>query len=377
MRLRRAVFLHLVELEGAIARAHAACDVHALERRACRRRRAGEAAVLREDHLAIRSNVDEERRALLLLELRREDAGRDVRTDIGRNDRRQVDVAKWRHVELRSRDRVAALDDRRVRELAERLGVRARREVDHRRVATVNRFINILALDVVALAELVDRVVEFVADGFVKELQAFLFRRHVDARDDILRVEALRIQCREAVNFLTGVHVNERRDERRRADVDGEAVKLVRRVAVFLADFLLAREDERLVFRRGVDLLDVWIDAVGERLAFAQNLQRLVLARRVRRDDRDVAIDFRMAGEHVALRRELRRHLEVRFLREEAALRPLDLHFALAARANAVARRLDDDAGVARSLEDRRAFGGLHMLVLLFEIDVWHTLIPP
>ncbi len=208
---------------------------------------------------------------------------------------------------------------------------------------------------------------------------------------------------------LPGLEVEQRRDDRRRAEVERERVPRRGRVARLDVDEQVVADDRghlpvRLAQRRAEPACDVERHAqleVVHRREHALEVGGLVLERRLRQ--LEVALLHRRPQDHVPphsgerrLRARLeRRHLDGQvLLRRRAAREPPaalqlvdgerarvdgaqrrvpgdDAHLALLARAVAAAGRVDRDAVPARRVEDRRAGGHARLLdgVVLADLE--------
>ena len=130
--------------DGAATGPHAAGDVHALEGRPGGGGRRGQLSIRRQHHFAVGADVHEQRHAALLRQLRRENAGRDVRAHISRHDRRQINLPPRRHdqTDVRRAHVLAALKRRRVGRFSERCRICRGGQMEHGGVAAEYRFVD-------------------------------------------------------------------------------------------------------------------------------------------------------------------------------------------------------------------------------------------
>ena len=224
----------LDDLDGAVGGAHAAADLRRLERRAGRRRRREDALLAAERDLAVRADVDEQAQPLVAVHAGREQAGHDVAADVGA-ERREHHGGRLRvdgDAEVGgAQARVVARghDERRD---ADRLGVDAQRELGHRRVAGERDLVHLVRLDAALLADLLRQPVERLVREPLQALEGRVVEhRRGDARDDVGAERLLAVQHRRDGDGRAGREVEQRRDDGRGAEVEGDAVAALGRVA--------------------------------------------------------------------------------------------------------------------------------------------------
>ena len=181
-----------------------------------------------ERDLAVRADVDEQAQAPVARQPGREQAGDDVAADVGAERREHergrarvhgdAEVGRARRGQL-----VRGDDERRHRQ---RLGIDAERELRHRRVAAERDLVDLLGLDARLLAHLARRARRASparASCSVAERVGVHHRRR-DARDHVGAVGLLAVEHRAHRERLAGLEVEQRRDDRRRAEVERDRV---------------------------------------------------------------------------------------------------------------------------------------------------------
>ena len=215
-------------LDRALGGAHPAADLGRLERRPGRRgavasARAEEPSTISEfvptsmNRRTRRSSVRPGR------EDAGDDVGADVRAERGEEHRRralvdgEAEVARRRLRQLRADDR-----ERRHRQ---RLGVDAERELDHRHVAGDDDLVDLGRIDARLGAHLAGQRAQRLVRVPLQPLERVVVdHRRRDARDHVRAERLLRVQDRTHRARLSGLEVEQRRDDRRRAEVEGDRV---------------------------------------------------------------------------------------------------------------------------------------------------------
>ena len=114
-------------------------------------------------------------------------------------------------------------DGRDVRLLAQVARLHAEQQVDHRRVAGDGHLVDLARLDAVALAQLLDQVVDGLDGELVQTIQATLALGVDDAADDVLAAGDLLVVGAGRVDHASGREVEQVGDDAGGAEVDGEA----------------------------------------------------------------------------------------------------------------------------------------------------------
>ena len=290
MTLELPVFqLHMVD--RARCAAHAAADLRALERRACRRGARRHSAVRGEHHLAVRADVHHQRRLLRVIQPRRQHAAHRVAADVagdvrhGQQQRIRADGQNGRSL-LRLRPR----QNRRKRDLRQIFGRDAEEELLHAGVADHGDHADALRRNARLGAHAPDEIGHSGADAG-RQRPLLVAEGVLDPGDHIRAVGRLRVEHACARKLLAGFAGEQVAHHRRGADVK--------------------RQQRALAHRRHRHLLDA---PLGQD-ALAGSL--------FRQRDRQVLRNDRLAGAHLA------RTLAVR-----------DEHTAFAAGAVAAAGRL-------------------------------------
>ena len=215
-------------------------DLAALERRACRCCRGDDAVLVADDDLTVRADVDQQSRDRFPGDPRRDDVGDDVGTDVG-TDRREQHEASFRV----DRDtgvgsaQILWLQERRgERRLADRLGVDAEQQVQHRRVAGSDDLQDLLAVHARRRAHAAEQSVDRLDDRGPEFLQRFAAvhlgvahaRQHVGA-ERRLAIDRGFHGCRRP-----RAKIHEGRHDRRGPHVDRDAEQSIGRVTGFDVD---------------------------------------------------------------------------------------------------------------------------------------------
>ena len=214
-------------LDGARRRALAAADLRALEGRTGRARAGEQALVVAEHDLGIGADVDEQRH--LLGEVRalgQHDAG-GVGADVAGDAGQHVDarVAMDGEVDLGRPHRQRRVGRQRERRAAQLDRIDAEQQMMHDRVADERRLEDLLARDADLPRDVGDEAVDRGAHGVGHLLLAARIHHHVrDAAHQVLAEADLRIHHARGGDDLAARQVAQMRGDRRRADVDGEAV---------------------------------------------------------------------------------------------------------------------------------------------------------
>ena len=226
-------------LDRALGRAHAAADLGGLERRAGGRRRGQHALARAERDLAVRPDVDEQPQPRVAREAGGEHAGHDVGADVGaqrrEHDRRRARVHGDAEVGRQRRRQVVRGDDERRHR--ERLGVDPERELGHRHVADDDDLVDVGRRDARLLADLARELGERLVRARLERAErAVVEHRGRHARDDVGAVRLLAVEHRRHRGGRAGLEVEQRRDHRRRPEVERDRVAARGRVAGLDAD---------------------------------------------------------------------------------------------------------------------------------------------
>ncbi len=114
-------------------------------------------------------------------------------------------------------------DGRDVRLLAEVARLHAEEQVDHRRVAGDGHLVDLARLDVVALPQLVDEVVDGLEGELLEAVEAALALGVDDAADDVLAAGDLLVVGAGRVDHASRLEVEQVSDDAGGAEVDGKA----------------------------------------------------------------------------------------------------------------------------------------------------------
>ena len=184
-------------LDCAVGRPHPALDLAALERRTGRRRGAKDALGGTKHDLAIGADIDEDSDLLLSCEPGRDDAGDDVRPDVGADDGQGLDESRRMNLQP---DFTGAQVERFAKGRCERhhrdrRRIDAEQQVQHRRVADDDHFVDAIAVDAGSFIEVGEDAVDGVEDR-LPELGSRLFALHAvtDARDDVRAERRLAVE---------------------------------------------------------------------------------------------------------------------------------------------------------------------------------------
>ena len=214
-------------LDGARRGALAAGDLGALEGRTGRARGGEQAALVAEDDLGVRADVDDQRHPLGLVRLLGQDDAGGVRADVPGDARQDVDPrARVRaQAQLGGGRPDRPVRRQRERRAAERRRVDAEQEVVHDRVADDRQLEDLGPLDAGPHRQRGDEPVERLAHRG-RHLAGALGMHHRvrDAAHEVLAEADLRVHDAVAGEDGAVGEVGEVTGDRRRTDVDGDAV---------------------------------------------------------------------------------------------------------------------------------------------------------
>ena len=215
-------------LDGARRRALAAADLGALEGRAGRARRGEQPSLVAEDDLGVRADVDDERHPLRLVGLLGEDDPGRVGADVTGDARQDVDAraGMGAQAELRGGGADRPVRGERERRATERRRIDAEQEVVHDRVADDRELEDLDALDAGTHRQRGDQAVERLAhrDGHLAGALG-MHHRVRDAAHQVLAEADLRVHDAVAGEDRAVGQVGQVAGDRRRADVDRDAVR--------------------------------------------------------------------------------------------------------------------------------------------------------
>ena len=213
-----------IALDGAGGGAHAVAHDAPLEPRPGRASADEQELAVADDDLRVRADVHQQRHPLARVHPGDEDPGErvaaDVAADVGQHDDRRGGV----HAEpqLRGAHNGEAVRDRYVRRPAEMVGVEAEEEVRHRGVAGHADAADLPGRDARGDGELRSEVVDGPRRKLLQPFETALVQAQVRAGEDVLAVRHLRVQHGALPERSAGVEIDQRPDDVRRTQIDGE-----------------------------------------------------------------------------------------------------------------------------------------------------------
>ena len=205
----------------------AAADLRALEGRARRARGGEEPIAVAEHDLGVRADVDDQVDLVAQVRPLGEDHARGVGADVARDAGQHVGAGAGMdgEAELGRRQPHRLVDRERERRAAELGRVEAEQEVVHDRVADERDLEDVVARDAGVVRELGRELREAAADRARQLLLRAGMHHHVgDAAHQVLAEADLRVHLTGRGEHLARVQVAEVAGDRRRADVEGDAV---------------------------------------------------------------------------------------------------------------------------------------------------------
>ena len=232
MALRVFVNRHMVNRAGRAA--HAMRNLRPFKGRACGGGTGDQPVFAAQHDFAVRANVNGQRQLIAGVKVSRQDDAHRVRADKSGNQRQrhdarlrknvQADFPRRRHAEFPAR--------RKIRRNAQMRGRNIPKKMLHAAIADKRHFVNLLRINVGLLAQVFDQIVERGADALMQTPQTRLaLPRKGNARHHVAAVHGLPVQGRRNRNFAAGMQIEQISRHRCRADVNGDAVKLLAGVA--------------------------------------------------------------------------------------------------------------------------------------------------
>ncbi len=212
-------------LDRAVGGAHPAADLRGLERGAGGRGGGDDAVLVAERDLRVRPDVDEQPQPAVAGQPGGEHPGDDVAADVGA-ERREREGRRARvdgHAEVGRGERRRVVRGDHERRHRERLGVDPERELRHRHVAAERDLVDLARVDARLGADLLGELRERLLRARLERVErALVHHRRADPGDHVGAERLLAVEHRADRGGRPGLEVEQRRDDRRRPEVEGD-----------------------------------------------------------------------------------------------------------------------------------------------------------